>query len=59
MKPIDSLTYNNNIYAKICSQVRWEMRSIDTNIHYSRTFDSVENLLRLQIVDSIRRKYNE
>jgi hypothetical protein len=58
MKPMDSITYNN-IYTKICSDVRSEMKSLKTNINYLRTIDSVENVLRLQLVNSIRRKYNE
>jgi hypothetical protein len=58
MKPMDSITYNN-IYTKICSQVRLEMKSLKTNINYLRTIDSVENVLRLQLVNSIRKKYNE
>jgi hypothetical protein len=58
MKPMDSITYNN-IYAKICSDVRSEMKSLETNINYLRTIDSVENVLRLQLVDSVKRKYNE
>lgn len=54
----DSITYNN-IYVKIRSEVKWEMKSLNTNILYLRTFDSVENVLRLQLLNSIRRKYNE
>jgi hypothetical protein len=58
MKAMDSITYNN-IYRKICSEVRSEMKSLETNINYLRTIDSVENVLRLQLVDSVKRKYNE
>ena len=52
------LTYNNNIHIKICSSVTNEVKGIDTEIDYLHQFDSIENILRLQVRESVMRKYN-
>ena len=47
---------DNNCW-KICSKVKNKIRnSVKTTINYLITFDSIENILRLQVQESVMRK---
>jgi hypothetical protein len=49
---------NNNCW-KISSKVKNKIRnSVKTTVNYLITFDSIENILRWQIQESVMRKYN-
>jgi hypothetical protein len=49
---------DNNCW-KISSKVKDKIRhSVNTTVNYLITFDSIENALRLQIRESVNRKYN-
>jgi hypothetical protein len=50
--------YNNNTW-KISSKVKDEIRnSIKTTVDYIVTFDCIENVVKLQIHNSVNREYN-
>jgi hypothetical protein len=52
------LTYNDNTW-KISSKSKDEIKnSVKTTVNYLLTFDSIENVVRFQIHDSVNRKYN-
>ena len=51
-----NLIYNNSVCDMISSEVTFEVEPIDTDIEYLRTTDSVENLFRMQLVESVHKK---
>jgi hypothetical protein len=49
---------NNNTW-KVSSKVKDEIRnSVKTTVGYIVTFDSIENVVKLQIHNSVNREYN-
>jgi len=52
------LNYNDNTW-KISSKSKDEIKnSVKTTVNYLLAFDSIENVVRFQIHDSVNRKYN-